>query len=388
VIVSKLGLFEATPQAAAKVHGALSIGPNLAYCLEPDWLDQALHQSLDRLNVSALDVCLVHSPELLIAAAGAERGWQALGRAFEWLEVQVERGLIGRYGVSSNELVLDAKTSEVPTLADLERTLAQHGARHFNVLELPLNPLEARPWDSGVIARAHAKGWAVLTQRTLSAVVGDELWRLADAPEDPDAPSLEEALDAVQHAESEFRSRLGAVLSAATDAGKGDANAISELLDWGRRVTPKQVVSRAVWNDFERAVLAPEITHTLNALDRAFAGKQLGNVWRDFRRRYTQQIEHLLLAARAHSGSNSNRKLAAVSSKLAALPGLPARATLAQRAAWSMSSLDGVSAALVGMRRPSQVQDALATLSWPALESAAAAFLDPAMLGALSRESE
>jgi hypothetical protein len=260
------------------------------------------------------------------------------------------------------------------TFGALEAALSSHGAQHFSVLELPLNLLESRPWDEGVVARAQAKGWAVLTQRTLSAVVGDDLWRLADAAEDPDAPDLSEALDALKHVEGEFHARLGSVLTAAA-TGKEPARDAKELLDWSTRVTPRQLTSRAIWNDFERAVLAPELTHTLSALDRAFAGKQIGAHWREFRPRYVQQVEHVVLAARTHSARATNRALAPVTRKLAAIVEMPPRATLSQRAAWVTSSLDGVSAALVGMRDTAHVQDTLATLTWPTLEEASAAFV-------------
>src|SRR5690606_16693877 len=143
-----------------------------------------------------------------------------------------------------------------------------------------------------------------LVHRPLNAVVDDELWRLADAPENADAPDFEATRTGLRDLEDEFRRRLGAVLQAVPDAEIDPTS----LLAWSERITERELSSRALCNEFERGVLSVELTRTLRALDAALAGQRLGDVWRSFRSRYVQQLELTVLAARQFASIASNRR--------------------------------------------------------------------------------
>ncbi len=363
VVVSKVGLTETPAQDLPTA--AVELGPGLSYCLEPEFLQEQLDKSLHRLNLEALDVYLLHNPEMLLTHLDRQQTLDRLAQAFTWLDGQVEAGKIGRFGISCNGL---SKMSPAPHALSLDE-LAQlaEGRRGFGVIELPLNPLEADAWDGGVVAEAAAKGWAVLTNRPLNALVDDELWRLADAPERPDAPALAPNKTALEALEREFQSQLGAVLSAVPDADVPTGG----LLAWSQRIGSQEVSSRALWNDFERSVLAPELSRVLAGLDRAFAGEQLGPVWRSFRRRYTEQLEQCVLAARNVSAIYSNQKNEPVAKALETQLGSHYPGTsVAQRTLLVLSSLPGIASVLVGMRDPGYAQEVTATLRWEAAANA------------------
>src|SRR5690606_10391491 len=101
---------------------------------------------------------------------------------------------------------------------ELHDLAAQLDLKHFSILELPLNPMELEPLLTGLIAAAKQREYGVLVHRPLNAVVDDELWRLADAPENADAPDFEATRTGLRDLEDEFRRRLGAVLQAVPDA--------------------------------------------------------------------------------------------------------------------------------------------------------------------------
>src|SRR5690606_30901942 len=130
---------------------------------------------------------------------------------------------------------------------------------------------------------------------------------------------------------------------------------VAELLTWSERLSQGLVSSRAAWNEFERSELAPELSRVLSGLDQAFAGKELGQLWRDFKKRYTQELETCVLAARSVASRNTNRRNRPIADALAAQPGATADAALSQLVVWTVGSLPGVTSVLCGMREPSYV---------------------------------
>ncbi len=357
VVVSKVGIVE--PRGGHLPDDAVEVGPGIGYCLEPEHLERELGASLERLNLEALDVYLLHNPEMLLTKLERDAAKKMLSGAFEWLQQQVDTGRIGRFGISSNALTSSSNEPHALSLAELVELNASNPG--FEVIELPLNLLEQDAFRSGLVEAAAEQGWGVLANRPLNALVDDELWRLADAPERPDAPELAPNKAALAALEEEFQSQLGAVLAAVPDA---EVQA-ERLLAWSERIGERELSSRAMWNDFERGVLAPELTRVLAGLDQAFAGKQLGQVWRSFKRRYSEQLEQCVVAARNVASGFSNRRneplVRALEERLGALaPG----ASLAQRVVHLLASLPHVSSVLVGMRDPGYAQELTASLRW------------------------
>jgi hypothetical protein len=168
------------------------------HCIHPEYLEDQLARSLDRLGLETLDVCLLHNPEYFFSDA-AQRGlgplpalrdefYRRLRDAFEFLEGQVEAGRIGCYGVSSNTCVLPADDPEATSLTRmLEAAKAAGGSEHrFRVLQLPLNliesggALEANNGGKTVLTLAAEKGLGVLINRPLNAIHGHGIVRLAE----------------------------------------------------------------------------------------------------------------------------------------------------------------------------------------------------------------
>ena len=206
VVVSKLGYVQGTNlrMAVERERQGRPFADMVHYmdgcwhCIHPEFLEDQLERSLERLGLETLDVCLLHNPEYFLSDA-AQRGlgplpalrdefYRRLHDAFEYLESQVEAGRIGSYGVSSNTCVLPAEDGEATSLTRMmEAARAAGGNEHrFRVLQLPLNliesggVLETNNAGKTVLTLAAEKGLGVLVNRPLNAIHGHGIVRLAE----------------------------------------------------------------------------------------------------------------------------------------------------------------------------------------------------------------
>ncbi|MBK8999339.1 MAG: DUF255 domain-containing protein [Myxococcales bacterium] len=390
VVVSKLGyvqgknleLAEERERAGRAFPEMVKVGPGIWHDLHPEWLEDQLGRSLDRLGLESLDVCLLHNPEYFLTDA-VKRGEGPLGRlrdefyrrveaAFVHLEAERARGRIRAYGVSSNTVGSSPDDRDATELARFLAAARRAGgdAHGFRVLQLPLNLFETGPAERGVLELAAREKIAVLVNRPLNVIAGQELVRLADAPILAGAPPIEAALARVAELEQEFRKHLAPRLRTGPGSPPPEA-----LFNWGEQLgrLPAAAQTFAEWSQIEHEVVLPRTHHVLSALDRAMRG-EAEQPWRDFRARYAPALEQLLAAL----GQRAAERSRAFSLRLhAALdPHLPAArraATLSQKALLVVASQPGVTSVLVGMRRPAYVADACAVLGWEPIGSPAEA---------------
>jgi aryl-alcohol dehydrogenase-like predicted oxidoreductase len=139
------------------------------------------------------------------------------------------------------------------------------------------------------------------------------------------------------------------------------------LLNWGDQLAriPAGVRTLAQWNDVEAQVVAPRTGQVLRALDRALSSDE----WLDFRGRYVEALEQLLMAIRDRAAEGSRAQASALHRALdALLPEARRGESLSRKALWVLASTPGVTSVLVGMREPEYVDDALGMLDWEPLD--------------------
>jgi aryl-alcohol dehydrogenase-like predicted oxidoreductase len=286
----------------------------------------------------------------------------------------VARGRIGIYGVSSNTSVAPPDSREATDLSRmLEAARRAGGENHrFRVLQLPMNLLETGAhFERGttgesVLEVARKRGIAVLVNRPLNAIRDDGIARLADPPTFSGTAAFDPALERVRALEQEFR--LDFVPSLRTAPGGPPPEA---LLAWADQLArlPAGVRTLAQWNDVEAQVVTPRTAQVLRALDRA-----LGERWSEFRDRYVDALEQLLLAIRARAAEGSRAQAASLHRALdTVIPEAQRAESLSRKALWVLASTPGVTSVLVGMRSPEYVEDAIAVQSWKSLDDPAAA---------------
>ena len=169
----------------------------LEHCIHPEFLAEQIGRSLERLGIETIDCYLLHNPEYYLKWAEEhnvpirEAKTEYLRRireAFIYLEEEVAKGRIGRYGISSNTFVLPRGEYTFTSLAkilDLAEIISQH--HHFQVIELPCNLFETgavtesnQPDGETILELAAKKELTVLINRPLNAIQDNQLIRLAE----------------------------------------------------------------------------------------------------------------------------------------------------------------------------------------------------------------
>jgi len=386
VVVSKAGYVQGQNHelaAARKSVGQpfpemVEYGDGLWHSVHPEWLEDQLTRSLERLGLETLDVFLLHNPEYFLADA-AKRGegplarvqaefYRRLEHAFRYLESEVLRGRIAYYGVSSNTAVgspaLRDTTDFMRMLAAAEA--AAPGKHHFRVLQVPLNLLESSAlFGNGsadaVLGHARSEGIALFANRPLNAIRGGSILRLAAPTRPENAPKFELARSNLLALEREFRETIAPALEL------GPGTEPDNLFAWGDRILEiePRVLSLVQWEEIETHVIAAELGRVLRALEGVLSG-ELAERFRDFRGRYVRDLQSLFLAMRDRAADRSATRLREIEQALAPhLEDALKAAPLSRQALALLRALPGVTSILLGARQPSYVKDALAALALP-----------------------
>lgn len=206
-------------------------GEGLEHCIHPEFLEDQLTRSIERLQLATIDGYLLHNPEYYLLWAKKKNMSQQEARneylrriksAFAYLECEVERGRILYYGISSNTFPYPKEQFEYTALSEIwdiaEAISPQH---HFRVIEFPLNLLETaaittanQPDGKTLVEFAADKAISVLTNRPLNAIKGERLVRLNENVYQGDAA----------HQAIEFRERVKTL-----ELSWGNSNRLNQL---------------------------------------------------------------------------------------------------------------------------------------------------------------
>ncbi|MDP3091006.1 MAG: aldo/keto reductase [Nitrospira sp.] len=404
VVVSKIGyvqsqnlkVAEAREKSGRPYPDMVKYGDGIWHCLHPEFLADQLALSLDRLELATLDVCLLHNPEYFLSEAAhrkerdvvavREAFYDRLQRAFVYFETQVAAGRLQYYGVSSNTVTASADHPEATSLSrmlDAASAAAREvnqSAHHFRWLQCPMNLFEsgalltANTGAGGVqtvLDLARREGVAVLVNRPLNAMPGQGggILRLADFPLEDQPVDFARQRERVAALEEEYRRTIA---PSVPQSGQGTAPA--EFFNWAHeldRVRP-QLQGLEHWEQIEHQMIAPHVNQVMQALSRTLTAAEQWEAWRD---RYVPELLTLLRGLRREATERSRRRTAAVASALdAALPQGRRSESLSRKALWVLTSTPGVTSVLNGMRTPAYVEDSVAVLHWPALESVRTAY--------------
>jgi aryl-alcohol dehydrogenase-like predicted oxidoreductase len=393
IVVSKIGYLQATTlETARELEDSGSPYPEMVryeeglwHCIHPEFLDDQLRRSLDRLELETLDFVLLHNPEYFLSAAARageprdaarDEFYRRLQSAFAFMEEQVLDGRIAGYGISSNTVVSPTSETDETSLnrmSDAARAAAGDD-HHFHILQAPLNLLEpgavterkeGSSGDQTVLEAASDEGIAVLVNRPLNAFVSGRLLRLADVkPENIDI-DFDEQLGRVADLEFAFSTEIAPKLQAAPDAlDPGEYFRLSQRL---KEIQPA-ITGIAHWSQVE-AQVNMTVMAVVGVLNRQLEG-DLRDRWVEWRDSYLPELEDLRRVLRQQAAEltkTTNMELTDAIDPL--LPEARRAESLSRKALWILMSTPGVTSVLNGMRRPEQVADSTTVPSWPALES-------------------
>lgn len=198
-IVSKFGYIQGSNLARHKeepFEDVVEYSDSCYHSISKTFMLDQLEKSLLRLELTKLDCYLLHNPEYYIYHKLnqnmphdeiLDNMFDRIFDAFVALEEQIKNGTIGSYGISSNSFSKSNKDldflpyEDLITLADRAAEMVGNDTHSFTTIELPINILETE----GLKCAAWAKknGLRVLANRPLNAQQDDFTYRLADYDE-------------------------------------------------------------------------------------------------------------------------------------------------------------------------------------------------------------
>ena len=402
IVVSKIGYIqgqnlkkaEARENAGKSFPEIVKYGDGIWHCMHPEFLEEQLTLSLDRLGLATLDVCLLHNPEYFLSDAKNRKlstdsetlnerrteFYRRLQQAFLYLESQVDAGRIQFYGVSSNTCT--AKSND-PEATSFSRMLeAAHAAsketdkeiHHFRVLQLPMNLFESGAVltpNTGpeqrqtVLELAQQEKVAVLVNRPLNAIPskGGGMIRLADPQAEPPGTTFEIQQSKVQSLEEDYKTNLAPHVP---HSGKGIPP--MEYFTWSeefKRLRPA-IQNLEHWDQTESQMIARHANQVFQVLTRHFSNsKEKEAEWEHWRERYIPEFLSLLRVLRMEAAEKSAKKIQAIRQVIdPLLPESKRKEPFSRKALWVLTSTPGVTSVLNGIRKPAYVEDSLTVLQW------------------------
>lgn len=393
IIVSKIGYVQGANLKAAEAREkagnpypeVVKYGDGIWHCLHPEFLDDQLALSLDRLGLQTLDVLLLHNAEYFLSDAKhkgqtdllllREEFYRRLQAAFAYLETQAAAGRLQYYGVSSNTCTAEPGDPEATSLSrmiETARHAAPGGAHHFRVLQLPMNLFESgalltrntgKDHGQTVLELVQQEQIAILVNRPLNAMPGkgNAMVRLADLPLEPKETDFDLQRDTIAKLEDEYRQTFAPHVQASAQGMPPQ-----DYFRWASELSRIRPLIQNLehWEQIEYQMIAPHINQVLRALTQHFTG-DLAEKWQNWRDRYLPELLRLLRELRREATLKSREKTSALTRILdPLLPESRRHQSLSRKALWILTSTPGVTCVLNGMRTHAYVDDSLDVLGW------------------------
>ncbi len=204
VVVSKGGYIQGAnlklaverEQSGKPFTEVVKCGQDLWHCISPDFLENQITLSLQRLNLKKIDVYLLHNPEYFLTysiISDSDRRerefYRRIKSAFIHLEKEVDNGRIAYYGISSNTFAERQSKQNFVSLERIIETANEISDRnHFAVVQFPMNLIESGGMNilnqqnqtRTFLDTAAENNLGVLVNRPLNAINKNKLIRLAD----------------------------------------------------------------------------------------------------------------------------------------------------------------------------------------------------------------
>ena len=134
-------------QAGHNIPGSYKLSERTSYCLTPEFIESQLSLSIRRLQTEKVNLVLLQNPEYLLKILQSKDNFIAyLKRAFEHLEVEVSKGRISHYGISSSAFLkkeIAQNFLNINELVALAESISKK--HHFSVIQVPFNLFETTP---------------------------------------------------------------------------------------------------------------------------------------------------------------------------------------------------------------------------------------------------
>ncbi len=389
VVVSKAGylqgqnyrLSQELEEQGKPIPELVEISEGLEHCIHPEFLEDQITRSLKRLNLDCIDVFLLHNPEYYMNKAqrsGTNRDkardeyYRRIEKAFMHLEIEVQNGRIGCYGISSNTFPAGADDYQFTSLERVHNIAKSISDKNnFKVIQLPLNLLEHsaasrvnQTENRTVLQYAHEAGIAVLINRPLNAFVNRQLLRLINITvnEHPDRATLQEYFDKICVMEKTFTDEILPNLKV-DEQTQNDLIGIFSTGTYMSRNWPKFGPYWS-WVEHQAQYVAEQISYAVQKLNEVEDRGQKTIDWLDNYVEQFNKILDMLTVIYAERASDLSARIYGTL-RNTSIEWDKNSNGLMQLALRAIRSSRGVSSVLVGMRRESYVDDVLTELAIP-----------------------
>jgi aryl-alcohol dehydrogenase-like predicted oxidoreductase len=187
---SNLEVIEELNTKGLATEDLVTLDKTLKHSIHPDFIEDQIKRSLERLGVESIDCYLLHNPEYYLKSeeSSKEEYYKRIKKAFDKMEDLVDRGLIHSYGISSNTFVdpkEDHESTDLDIVVGAARSVRKN--HHFRYIQFPMNILEMgaleRQYEGDhLIERAQTFGLKTIINRPLNCFSEQGLLRLATYP--------------------------------------------------------------------------------------------------------------------------------------------------------------------------------------------------------------
>ena len=344
---------------------------DLWHCVSPDFLENQITLSLQRLNLDKIDVYLLHNPEYFLTysiISDPERRereyYRRIKEAFVHLESEVKNGRISYYGISSNTF---AEKESKQNFTSLEKVINITNEisenNHFAVVQFPMNLIENGGMNilnqhngtKTFLQLAGENNLGVLVNRPLNAISKNKLIRLADYPvtEDRNDNEIFSLIDDLNQQESnlieKYINYMG--LSASEKKNVSDCISLSAILKSNYR----KFENPGNFNEIKSTYLIPRANFAINEIGKSYPDNE--NIVRALRN-YAVTTNILLdsiFSNLAKKKNQDNEIFHKAIDKFA--NNEQQKLSLSQKAILLINSVPEVTTTLVGMKSVSYVDD-------------------------------
>ncbi|HMN24660.1 MAG TPA: aldo/keto reductase [Ignavibacteriaceae bacterium] len=379
IVVSKGGYLQGSnlklgmerEQSGKAFKDVVKCSADLWHCISPDFLENQITLSLERLNLETIDVYLLHNPEYFLTysiISDPERRereyYRRIKDALIYLEEEVNRGRISYYGISSNtfgEKETKQNFTSLEKVLNIAKEISEQN--HFAVVQFPMNLFETGGMNNlnqqngtkTFLQFAGENNLGVLVNRPLNAISKNKLIRLADYPvtEDRSEAEVFSLIDDLQKQETmlieKYINYMG--LSASEKKNVVDCVSLSAIL----KSNIKRFDSPINFNEVKTSYLIPRANFAINEIGKSYPDDE--KVVRALRN-YAVTTNILLDSIFSNLAKEKNLENEKFHEEIDKFANSEQRKlSLSQKAILLINSVPQVSSTLVGMKRINYVND-------------------------------
>lgn len=379
IVVSKAGylqgqnllLSQQLKEAGNPFPDLVEYAPNLKHCIHPDFIEDQISQTLNRLKLKTVDFFLLHNPEYYLLWAhqkgiplkdAQKEMYIRIEKAFLHLELEVQNGRIQNYGISSNSFPLPANRYDFIELEKIWEIAIEISANHhFRVVQFPLNLIERgaiieknQTSNVCVLNYAQSKSLAVLINRPLNAFKDNQLARLSSIVlnEKFDQKRLSIKFEQVINLETKFINEVLPKLAIEEDKQKE----LSGLFSSGQYLKNRYKELGLYWQWIENQAryITDQVSYAVQLINEIQDKEQNVIKWlNDYVEIFNELLGYLTLFY-GHISNQTNKKIV---SSINSHSHFEKSMSLQNIAIEALCRTIGVSSVLIGMRQKSYVED-------------------------------